>query len=313
MNDKAFFMKNTILILVTFLVSVFALNAQDHFVKDSSKWIVGLNSKYLNYNNTLKLGDQQYTFGATQQSIGLRVGYKGLVLVVGVAGFPLAENESKPQSTLNCVLRFYPKNMYFKIDGSYLSSRSGLSDYLTDFNRTYSNDGMVWNIDAQGLYMFNKNKINLQSFFAFRNQQLISAGSWTANAYVKTTLIKAHECAIEGLVFVDPVSINMFFNRIGLGGGYIYSLKLAENLHWASMLSLSVEVITSDLFGVNDAPIEYDFVLNLRPHAFSSLVYNHNRYYTGLQFEYFPAVASSLSNQYQLEFYSLRLSAGYRW
>lgn len=307
-------MKNYIITLICVFFS-FGLQAQDYYVKDSSKWIVGLNTRYLSLNSDLKLGDNTLSYANLQQSIGVRVGYKGLVLVVAVAAFPQNEDLNKPQSNMNCVLRFYPKNMYFKIDGSFSSRNHGLGDYLSDFNESYNDDLFVWNLDVHGLYAFNKNRINVKSFFAFRDQQLRSAGSWTANAYVKSTLVNADSFTLEDAGFdSNQVPHNLFFNRVGFGGGYLYAYKLTDRIQWANMVSLASEVIVSDTFGTNAEPTTYDFILNLRPSAFSSLVYNNKQYYTGLQFEYSPRVSSSNTiNQYQLEFYSIRLSSGYRW
>ena len=304
------------LVLILFLCSCFfGLKAQNYFVKDSSNWIVGLNSKHLNFNSQLILGENSLEHSKIQQTIGVRAGYKGLVLVVAVSSFPLVEQVNKPETTLSCVLRFYPKNMYFKVDGSIVSRNHGLGTYLQNFSDSYASDIFIWNLDVHGLYLFNKDKINLQSFFAFRNKQLRSAGSWTINAFTKSTLVKANPFVLEDLGFDSTIAPqNLFFNRIGFGGGYLYSLKITDNLHWANMLGLANELIISDTFGVNKSATTYDLILNIRPQAFSSLVYNYNQYYTGLQFEYSPRVSTSLSvDHYQLEFYSLRLSTGYRW
>ncbi len=313
MDDKAFFMMKNCILIVIFLFTFFGLKAQNYYVKDTSQWIVGLNTRFVDFQSTLSLGEKSYQFDIVQQSIGIRAGYKNLVLVAAVANFPLSNLESRPSSTLNCILRFYPKNMYFKIDMSYLSSAHGMFTYVRNFNNSYERDAMFWNVDVQGLYLFKKELIDLQSFFAFRNRQKASGGSWTLNAYAKSTILNGDGEVLTDLGFQDAPSIDLFFNRVGLGIGYLYSLKLLDDLHWVTMLSLANEFVYSDTFGVNGSDAEFDFVTNLRPHAFSCLVYNYGPYYTGIQAEYFPAVVSGVENAYQLEFYSVRLSAGYRW
>jgi hypothetical protein len=308
-------MKHLTHLFIHFFLASISLHGQDYFELDSTQYTLGVNTRYLNSVSTIQYGGNDYSYNLDQQSIGLRVRYKKAALVLSVAGFPVFEGQNRPTSRLGGVLRFYPKNMYFKIDGSYMSHNYSLFDYIRNFNSSFNSDLLVLNLDLHGMYMFNKNKIDLRSFFAFRNQQLKSAGSWAIHTYIKSSFVQNDVETLIGLGFnQEIIPDNMVHNRFGLGFGYLYSLKIYKNLHWANMLSLANEFHYSKTYGDNNSGQNTDFITLLKPHAFSCISYNYNKMYLGLQFEYFPSQRSSLSeNSYTLEFFSIRLSAGYRW
>ncbi len=307
-------MKTFVLTFLLIVVCLFGLKAQSYYEKDSTTWIVGLNTRHLNFNSNLKLGDHSVRYRRFQQTMGVRVGYKGLVAVLAAVVFPLPTLERKPTAAINAVLRFYPRNMYFRFDGSVLSNNHSLRDYINNFNDSYNADLFLWNLDAQGVFLLKKDQVDVKSFFAFRNKQRITAGSWTVNTYVKSTLMKGDEITLGDLGYdVQTAPRNLWFNRVGIGLGSLYAWKLTDQIQWANMVSLAFELVHSNPFGENASVNETSLQLNLQPHAFSSLMYNNNNFYVGLQFEYFPSIATSLENEYQLEFFSLRLSGGYKW
>lgn len=314
------------LLLIIFVLFSSGLSAQildePYYERDTtSKYTIGLNTKFLDFKSVLQYsspaGDPVSTiYQSRAQSVGVRVRYKGIALVIGtgVQAYPI--DNRKLGSSLNIVLRFYPKNLYVKVDASYIADQGTLGQYISKFRETYRNDLFVWNLDNYALYAFKKDKINLQSFLGFRNKQLRTAGTWTANAYLKGSIVHASASVIDSLGWTeDLIPENLFFSRLGVGMGYLQSLKITEDLHFVAMVSLASEFAYSRSYDpVFNTTSEFDFLLNLKPHAFSSLNYNHNNFYSGLQFEYFPALgATRIENKYDFEYYSIRLSAGYRW
>jgi len=291
------------------------LSESPYYERDTtSKYTVGLNTKFLHFSSLLSYNDKQVRYNNVAQSIGVRVRYKGLALVLGVVNFPYASDRRRPASSLNVVLRFYPKGLYIKSDFSYLSTDYGLVDYLRNFRETINDDVSIWNVDLYSMYQLNGNKINLQSFLAFRGKQLRSTGTWTINGYMKSSLVGTGGAAADSIsALIQARAEDLLAFRIGMGAGYMQALNLTPNISFVAMLSFAPEFLVSRVVSRSNAENEIDFVFNLKPHGIAALVWNKGHYYSGLQFEYFPDVASSLETNYTFEYYSLRLSAGYQW
>ncbi len=313
----------------TVLVFLFAFVFAEAQVMDSpyferdtvSKYTLGLNTRFLNFQSILQyrgsLSTNPSILHRNQiQSVGIRGRYKAITLVLGAGVRSFPTDDRKVGSSLNVVLRYYPKNFYFRFDGSYVADQFSLGNYVTKFRDSYRNDLFIWNLDNYAMYTFSRDKINVRSFMGFLDKQLRTAGSFTANAYIKGSLVHANASTIDSIFGADElIPENLFFSRIGVGFGYLQTIKITEDLSFIGMASLASEFAYSRTFDDElDTTSEFDFITNLNPHAFSSLVYSRNGYYAGLQFEYFPPLgASRIINKYDFGFYSFRLSAGYHW
>ena len=325
---RAFFLPmkkltNTILVFLFTLVFAQAqVMDSPYFERDTvSTYTVGLNTRFLNFQSILQYQGSSSTnpsilYKSQVQSVGIRGRYKAITLVLGAGVKSFPTDDKKVGSSLNIVLRYYPKNFYLRIDASYIADQYSLGNYVTKFRDSYRNDLFVWNLDNYAMYTFSRDRINIRSFMGFLDKQLRTAGSFTANAYLKGSLVHANSAVVDSIFGSDElIPENLFFSRIGLGVGYLQTVKITEDLSFIGMASFASEFAYSRTFDEElDTTSEFDFITNLNPHAFSSLVYRRNGYYTGLQFEYFPALgASRIVNKYDFGFYSLRLSAGYHW
>ena len=207
-------------------------------------------------------------------------------------------------------LRLYRRYGYLRTqfrftDGFRLTNPEGSSEFRNDIK--------LFTAYFYGYHLFNHQRYSLRASFNQRDVQLQNQGSWLAGGLVTRRRFLADGLVVPGNDGEQLAIERLAQTRIGIGGGYAYTLLPIKNFYITPVLYTGPELrftLTQD--ATNGAQRETTR-LGLQFRARLSMGYNDGKYFAGLIGDYIPSEDKTITLDTRDERRQLELRIGVQW
>lgn len=300
-------MKNSLLFVFLLLPTVvFTQTDTSYIEKLSDKNILGVHSTLRQFRLAFNAANQSpFLFENYNLSVGLRVKYKKVGLSFSVPVANLGTEDAGESKAYGLGFGIFPKAFFVQGDLRYIQGLAAQQE------NTFRDDINVMYANVYAAYLLQSDRLSLRSAFNMIDLQRRSAGSWVLSSILEYQRFTTDSLTLftrEGQFQVKRY--NSY--KLGLGGGYAQTIVKGK---WSAtaMLSGGVEFRRLNYQSAVAADIVDRLRLSPRLRLFSSVLYNENRFFYGLNGNYLPRLEVAEELNTRITDWMIRMSVGWRF